>query len=76
MSAFNGLDLEIQYTLVKLIEWSTKGVTDLESEKIALVGSCSPIALQPDDGYAARAAFLESCFGEIDVERRGFLTPR
>lgn len=38
ISSFYELNLEIQYTLVKLIEWTTKGVADLESEKYAFLG--------------------------------------
>ncbi|EAS06012.2 EF hand protein (macronuclear) [Tetrahymena thermophila SB210] len=60
------LESEIEYTIIKLIDWESKGVQELEQEKYEFLGK----------GVNNISKFLQDCFYLIDVEKKGFFNDK
>ncbi|KAL4476788.1 hypothetical protein ABPG72_010625 [Tetrahymena utriculariae] len=60
------LESEIEYTIIKLIDWESKGVQELEQEKYEFLGK----------NVSNISKFLQDCFYLIDVERKGFFNDK
>ncbi|KAL4430117.1 hypothetical protein ABPG74_013564 [Tetrahymena malaccensis] len=60
------LESEIEYTIIKLMDWESKGVQELEQEKYEFLGK----------NVSNISKFLQDCFYLIDIERKGFFNDK